>query len=142
MKKNYFFLTTLILFLLSINIVISKDYVMFKRNNGDILIKSMKFNENKIDKLSEIKLDNTKKNNILIYPNPCSNYFNLSLTTNISNPKLIISDIKGNVFLSFLLDNLNSRIDLDNKKINNGTYILNIIENNTIIYTKTLIKKN
>lgn len=79
---------------------------------------------------------NTISNCISIYPNPLKNNLNIK-ADKLYKIKLI--DILGNVMLQYTMQNNISTIDLS--ALNNGQYIIQLIENNRIIHYQKIIKQ-
>ncbi len=75
-------------------------------------------------------------NNISIYPNPTSDLINIS---GIYNAHIMLYDIDGKMIYSEKIEKNKTSINLSN--INNGIYILRIIENNKIINKQIIINR-
>ena len=90
--------------------------------------------------LGDNSIDNTgiseNINNIQIYPNPASNFINISTNaTEIS--ELIIKDMAGKVIYT---DNFNSKISINTESYSKGIYLIDVINTNGIYSKKISIK--
>ena len=70
-----------------------------------------------------------------VYPNPCSSNY-LHIDTDNENVRLEISDITGKIFISKILKNNSNTIDVS--KLNKGTYIVKLINENQITIKKLI----
>ncbi len=81
---------------------------------------------------------NSDNNNILVYPNPAKNYLNIS---NITNSKIEIYDIYGNLLRTENIKTNSAKIETEN--LSNGTYFIKIYKNEELITRKfNIIKSN
>ena len=71
--------------------------------------------------------------NISIYPNPTNG---MIILTNALNSDIQISDINGRVIISKHIDTNNQQLDISN--FDKGTYIVKIIDNNTVTIRKII----
>ena len=90
--------------------------------------------------LGDNSIDNTgiseNINNIQIYPNPASNFINISTNaTEIS--ELIIKEITGKVIYT---GNFNSKISINTESYSKGIYLIDVINTNGIYSKKISIK--
>ena len=90
--------------------------------------------------LGDNSIDNTgiseNINNIQIYPNPASNFINISTNaTEISD--LIIKDMSGKVVYT---DNFNSKISINTESYSKGIYLIDVKNKNGIYSKKITIK--
>lgn len=69
-----------------------------------------------------------------IYPNPASNYLNINFENNATH-KVTIYDLKGVIVKP--TSQVKSRIDVQN--LTRGVYILEVMENNTILGKRKFI---
>jgi len=77
---------------------------------------------------------------LLIYPNPCNGLLNIKLADE-NNVQLEIFDLTGKLKFSDLIINNSNINTIDISRLNNGYYIIRLIENNKIITQKLLISK-
>lgn len=85
------------------------------------------------NKLKDIKVD--------VFPNPASDYLMIDINNNSGGEdyKLQLMDISGRELKQILLNPDHNSIDL--KDLSNGVYMLSLTNNNKLIYTTRLIKK-
>jgi hypothetical protein len=81
-------------------------------------------------------LSNNSDDNVMIYPNPASDFIKISSTNQITNIKLMNSVGK----LIYQKDNIVNEIELDVSYYQSGVYVLQIITANGIITKKITIK--
>jgi len=84
-------------------------------------------------------LVDTKERKIIIYPNPASNFINISIGDLTSIPQIIkIIDLSGKiVFTEYILQGIKNVQIIEN--LNTGIYIILLISNNLILYSQKLI---
>ena len=75
-------------------------------------------------------------NTIQIYPNPASNFVNIS-TTNSETSKLVIKDMAGKVIYT---DNFNLKINVNTENFAKGTYLIDVKNTQGIFSKKITIK--
>ncbi len=81
--------------------------------------------------------ENDDANNFLVYPNPCNDKLFISSATENLNYTFEITDITSKLILSAQNETSNS-IDISN--LEKGVYFLKIMNGNTILSTKKIIK--
>lgn len=87
---------------------------------------------------------NENNNNYLysnVFPNPANNFttFNYSFSANVSNAKIVLTDLLGKVVLTVPLSNNEGKATIDTKYIANGIYVYSLQLNGKIVNTKKLI---
>jgi len=74
-----------------------------------------------------------EENNIIIYPNPASDYINIEYPELKNNTRIEIYDMQGRLFISQEFNTTNEQIGL--QKLASNTYLVKIFENNMEIRT-------
>jgi hypothetical protein len=99
--------------------------------------RSIVANFNQIISVPEIN-DN---NNIILYPNPACNYFNICLNTEIEKNTIVeVYDILGKLIVSQISTN-EALIKVNIEGFEKGVYYIAVMQKNKIILTKKLIIK-
>jgi hypothetical protein len=98
------------------------------------------FNVNIIgDSLTSTR-DKNKASDFKIIPNPSSDYFYILSNTNTSSTTVVfISDIYGKLIKSQAIFGDNNTLKISTEELNNGTYFVNIKNENSIIATQKLM---
>jgi len=78
------------------------------------------------------------ENNIMVYPNPASNYFIVKLNFDVENSEINVFDINGRIVHKQSIGSGETQISIDN--LQDGIYLLNIIIDNKVFYKK-IVKK-
>lgn len=84
-------------------------------------------------------VENTE-NEVLIYPNPCSDFLTIQFANESNNRYLQIVDIMGKVVVQQSLVGLNNFVDLRDQK--SGFYFVKTIDHSTEFVKKILIQNN
>lgn len=82
--------------------------------------------------------DTEQKMDIILYPNPCSDYITISSTISIQIKKIIIFSIDGKLILSIENESTEQTYSLDVKNLSAGLYN-SVIETNAGIFNKKII---
>lgn len=101
--------------------------------NNDINSES----ENKIETKKELKSDALK---LKVYPNPGNGMFIVENKNEEVNSNLIISDLTGKIVFSRIISN-NQSDQIDLKQLENGVYLLKVINKNNSEHSKIIINK-
>ncbi|MEO8761468.1 MAG: T9SS type A sorting domain-containing protein, partial [Bacteroidia bacterium] len=81
-------------------------------------------------------------NQLIVYPNPASNYVAISLNkTTHDNTSVFISDVNGKIILQQNIFSTESMVTIDVSALENGFYFLQIKDNTTCITKKISIVK-
>ena len=90
--------------------------------------------------LGDNSIDNTgiaeNLSNIQIYPNPATNFINITSSSN-ENSKLVIKDMSGKIIYT---DNFNSKINVNIENYSKGIYLIDVINTKEIFSKKITIK--
>lgn len=93
-------------------------------------------------KIVPVKLNNSLKNNILIYPNPVKNVLKIQLKSVLAeNSQLQIVDLTGRTVMQSTLKNRSNVITEDVSKLPAGRYILRILSSAEVINSSFIIMK-
>lgn len=84
-----------------------------------------------------LKENSGLRNEITIYPNPCSGMLDINIL-NFNTTKLSIIDLYGRVLKQFYIENTSNRINLN--ELTNGIYLLKAEVGNSV-FTKTFVIK-
>lgn len=74
-----------------------------------------------------------------VYPNPTDNVVNISVTENVSNAKLSVTDMNGREISSQNVSGNQFSVDVNTLKA--GNYIVVLSQDNTVLGRKTFVKK-
>jgi len=96
--------------------------------NGEIILSSG-FQHSVVAKITKIKNNLFKPNELLVYPNPSSGILNIENKTNRTRLAVQLSDMKGQIIFSKSYDDLQFQ-QLNLSQYSNALYILTIQEEN------------
>lgn len=122
----------------------SNENIHFEHTIGELSHLTIK---NKRNSISQGFHQNFKINNnnieyhnfsVSIYPNPTHNFINLHVNNINPNLNLIITDKLGNLLSKHSLHNEKNTFSISN--LSNGTYYLNILKKNKLLFSKKIIK--
>lgn len=96
----------------------------------------------RLSNIAQVKLNNTI-NTVSVYPNPTSDYLNVSLTEMVDVESAIsIMDANGKAVVLSTPSNINgSNIQLDIRQLENGIYFINILNNDGSLTSAKFIKR-
>lgn len=120
------------------------DYFLILTVDGDSLIPEIDEHNNVsvssiyLTTIVENGIFDTKRDDIVIYPNPASDYLIIKSTQYISNTMLSIYDIKGSLVYTNKVNG--NTISLDLQEFKEGVYILRMLSNHINFTDKIIIK--
>ena len=96
----------------------------------------------RLSNIAQVKLNNVIST-ISVYPNPTSDYLNVSLTETVEVESAIsIMDANGKAVALTMPSNINgSSIQFDIRQLENGIYFINILNNDGSLTSAKFIKR-
>lgn len=85
---------------------------------------------------STVNINESLNNEISVYPNPATNFVNITSFSN-KNSKLVIKDMAGKVIYT---DNFNSKISINTENYSKGFYLIDVINTSGVYSKKISIK--
>ncbi len=92
-----------------------------------------------VDPCAGVKENSANRVNAVIYPNPNSGAFNITITTVSNNMSIELYNILGDLVQSQEIVTTTSSVDMG--KLNNGVYLVKIKEGNQVLETVRVIKQ-
>ena len=89
-----------------------------------------------ITKLAGVGINENSENDVTVYPNPASDFINVS---NAENAQITLFDIRGKVMAE--IESATAEQVIDINKLANGTYFLRIKDGNSVTTKKVVVAK-